>query len=233
MEWKFAKMARNVSRDRSCLAEFFNASLIFKDFTDVLIREDIQNRLDAKRDDVPNAKPVVVTYHLTTHDTRSAAKIEKWLKPLGPHCNSQSYRETYHRQPLTCFYDSSAALRCLTIEDFNTTGLQGSRAEIDETRESIKTNDIYWMYRNLGRSCKARLSGKRGSWGVGKVVYHLASQINTMFCYTITKDGPRLMGKCQLEPHEVAGEMYHFASQLRPCCRISHQASLRPGFRYC
>ena len=143
MEWKFAKMARNVSRDRSCLAEFFNDSTIFRDFTDALIREDIQNRLDAKRDDVPNEKPVVVTYRLTTHDARSSEKIAKWLRPLGPHCNSQSCRETYHRQPLTCFYDSSAELRCLTIEDFNTTGLQGSPAEIDETRESIKTNDFY------------------------------------------------------------------------------------------
>ena len=40
MEWKFAKMARNVSRDRSCLAEFFNDSMIFKDFTDALVRRD-------------------------------------------------------------------------------------------------------------------------------------------------------------------------------------------------
>ena len=84
VEWKFAKMARNVSRDRSCLAEFFNDSTIFKDFTDALIREDIQNRLDAKRDDVPNEKPVVVTYHLTT-DAEKDVVIDLAVKTFCEH----------------------------------------------------------------------------------------------------------------------------------------------------
>lgn len=204
MEWRFKKMSRDESRDKSCLVEFFNSDL-FKDFTDALVREDLQNRLDAKRDEIAANEPVVVTYHLTKYDPKAAAKIAKWLAPLEKHCNSKSCRDAYHRPPLDCFSGWRQRLRYLTIECFNTTGLRGDPAGMDDA--DLK-NDFYWMFRNQGRSGKPRLAGKRGSWGVGKVVYHLASMVNTMFCYTITKDSFALMGKCQLEPHDVDGDMY-------------------------
>lgn len=204
MEWKFNPMGDDESRDGSSLVEFFRSD-VFKDFTDALVREDVQNRLDAKQEELDEGTPVRVRYFLSENSADSARLIDTWLKALQPHCDSKQCCEAYFRKPLQCF---SQPLRYLTIECFNTTGLKGDPAECNENNESIKTNDFYWMFRNVGRSGKPRLKGKRGSWGIGKVVYHLASEANSIFCYSVSKDCFALMGKSQLEPHMIGDQMY-------------------------
>ena len=63
MEWKFNPMGDDESRDGSSLVEFFRSD-VFKDFTDALVREDVQNRLDAKQEELDEGTPVRVRYFL-------------------------------------------------------------------------------------------------------------------------------------------------------------------------
>lgn len=205
MEWRFAKMGDDETREGSNLAEFFRKD-VFKDFTDGLVREDVQNRLDAKRSELDEKTPVKIRFYLSGAVDNGGATIGRWLAPLKPHCNAKQCLDAYsYSGPLCCFDEP---LRFLTIECRNTTGLKGNPAQCNEDEPSIVDNDFYWMLRNVGRSGKKRQKGKRGSWGIGKVVYQLASQANTIFCYSISKDGFALMGQAQLEPHKVDGQMY-------------------------
>lgn len=205
MEWRFEKMEKGETREGSSLAEFFRKD-VFKDFTDGLVREDVQNRLDAKRPELADTTPVEIRFFLSEASHLDSAIIDRWLTPLKPHCNSKQCLDAYfYKKPLSCFDEP---LRFLTIECRNTTGLKGDPAQWDESDPDITQNDFYWMLRNIGRSGKTRQKGKRGSWGIGKVVYQLASQANAIFCYSISQNGFALMGQAQLEPHIVDGQMY-------------------------
>ena len=87
----------------------------------------------------------------------------------------------------------------LTIEDFGTTGLIGSY----ETRDDQNFND-FW--RRVGRSHKA--SNKGGSWGLGKLVFPVSSDIRTFFGLTVRHDDPGrslLMGQAILAGHKIDG----------------------------
>lgn len=209
MEWRFEKLTDSQSRVSPNQDEFFrNKEDAFNAFSQSLIREDVQNRLDARAIDTPPDKPVRIRYFLSTSGANGDDKIKRWFSGLEEHCNSQQCLEGLFESSRDCFHKP---FRYLTIECFNTTGLLGDPAMFNEGKfaEEIKLNDFYWMFRNVGRSGKARLKGKRGSWGIGKIVYHMASETMTYLCYSVTKDRFTLMGKTQLVPHWIGEQAYH------------------------
>ena len=204
MEWRFKDMADDETRTETNLDEFFLAENdTFKNFAVSLVREDVQNRLDAKNPELGSEVPAKVRYFLSTSGDDSDRKIAAWLKPLKEHCNSKQCVERMFGKSLDVF---EKPLRYLTIECFNTTGLKGDPTQCNESEEGIEKNDFYWMFRNVGRSGKSRLKGKRGSWGVGKIVYHLASRAMAYFCYSVSGGKTAFMGKTQLVPHWIAGQ---------------------------
>lgn len=206
MKWQFNELTQSVPRNGSPLSEFFKNDF-FNSFTDALIREDVQNRLDAKRDDVPEDDAVHIRYYLSTKGTCTPTLTSRWFDGLEPHCNAKRCCEDFYRDPLDVFKPRHQ-FRFLTIECTNTTGLKGDPQETNEDIKGIEDNDFYWMFRNSGRSGKPRQKGKRGSWGVGKIVYHLASEASTFFCYSVSEEGTSLMGKSQLSVHSIRRKMY-------------------------
>ena len=172
MEWKFKKYPPDDIKDNPQHLEFFRSEALEQSH-DALIREDIQNRLDAKSAD--KGWPVRVRYHLSSSESHlTGGKTRKWLEGLQKHVNSPMVQSEIGGDKI----DFSQPIRFLTIEDFNTKGLKGDVSQTmdptDEEEEKHGRNDFFWLIRNVGRSGKKK--GDRGRWGLGKIVYSASSK---------------------------------------------------------
>ena len=167
--------------------------------TDALVREIIQNSLDAKAGD----GPVRVRFALHPHsdmprEERQAAYFSR-LKP------ALQFRQIEFSD------DGVPALKqgYLVCEDFGTRGLGGDPHLIkDPARNSDKREDFYWFWRNIGRSGKT--GDDLGRWGLGKTVYRAASRVGCMFGLTVRHEDQRqlLMGQAVLKIHTHLGKEY-------------------------
>jgi hypothetical protein len=110
-------------------------------------------------------------------------------------------------------------VRFLAIEDYNTSGLIGDPTLRNSANADRSKNHFFRFWHMVGQS-----SGdfkRRGSWGVGKVVFSNASKIRTFFGLTLRSDNSPalLMGEAGLTIHTLGGEVYdwygYYASHER------------------
>lgn len=165
-----------------------------------LVREALQNILDKRRD---HARPVLARLGLHEPDAAAYAAIEStYLGKLLPHIEA-ALPHAYAR--------AAGSTRFLTIEDFNTYGLQGDPRERPKGRSFSPNNDFayFWRAQNLRGE---RASGGGGSHGVGKTVYYMASSHGTVLGWSRPMDTTHathtLMGKAHLEPHRLGEQDY-------------------------
>lgn len=180
--WHFREMSRGEINVDPVHDEFFKA----QDLADALVREAIQNSLDARRG---NAK-VKVRFRFGTLEKE---KAEKYLRGLEPHLQLPQF----------------AAMPFLVVEDSGTRGLVGDPGEDPELDESRGgRNDFYYFWRNVARSGKGELD--RGRWGLGKAVFSVSSRIHTMFGVTRRADDNRvlLLGQTVLKTHVLDGRRF-------------------------
>jgi len=177
--------------------EFFSTEAIGS-INDALVRESIQNSLDA--DD--GTGPVTVCFSFCSDsDIQSDPDKQQYLNDLGPHPaakHSGLQGHPFSREPFDY----------MLIEDYGTHGLQGDISQYDDLDDDIKRNDFYYFWRNIGRTRKE--STDRGRWGLGKTVFQAASRINTFFGLTVREDDGRalLMGQSVLRIHRIKGIRY-------------------------
>jgi hypothetical protein len=203
MEWKFDLITPQTTKVDPAHLEFFRSEAL-EDAVSALVREDIQNRLDAKTKG--STAPVRVRYYLSGRSSRLEAwDSQKWLAALNPHLNAPKCLEELGSGPI----DLGKPMPYLVIEDFNTTGLQGDPMETSDPEESADRNDFYWFVRNVGRTGKK--AGDRGRWGLGKIVYPAASSIRSFYCYSVRQEDlrPALIGRSVLAIHAINGSEYH------------------------
>ena len=167
-----------------------------------LVREGIQNALDARHEEDPVL--VRISFRLGA-DAPGWNDVEPWLGDAVEH-----YRAVPHngirRDDLPEFADPE---RCnlLVFEDFGTTGLQGDEAAAfpDEDPSEEKRNHFFHFWRAEGKSEKP--PDKLGSAGLGKIVYYGASGIGTVLGLTVrSNDESRqalLMGQALLKLHRT------------------------------
>ena len=179
--------------------EFFTTEAL-RSMTDALVRESIQNSLDA----AAGSDPVVVrfSYHPSPTARRDDGEFQKrYIDGLSPHLLSK-HAGLPEAPPL------SETLNFIAIEDYGTRGLQGDVLQYDDLDEDVKKNDFFYFWRNIGRTKKELTD--LGRWGLGKTVFQAASRINTFFGLTVRKDDGRayLMGQSVLKIHKVDGSRY-------------------------
>lgn len=195
VKWSFAEIPDDMEERDPHEDVFFNKG----NKAEALVREFIQNALDAKADGedkvkikmnlevMPSEKPKEYLYGLKSHLKRSIGLPESY---------------DYEDQ------------RVLVLEDFGTTGLDGNihRSEVKEDSEKSNFYDFWW---SEGKSEKG--GGNIGSWGLGKTTYHMASEINTFWGLTIRRNDRRelLMGKSLLKSHEYSGRLYHYSGKYK------------------
>ncbi len=168
---------------------------------EILVRETIQNPLDARSSD----EPVRVEYKLVTVnlDSSSFARSifsDDWIK----HFRAGELIKSEERPSKMTF---------LVIEDFGTTGLEGCYT--DSSCEGPTENwNAFWFREGEG----AKTTKSNGGAGQGKITLYLASQLRTVFALTKRKsDGLELLfGCCRFRRnYKLPGDAQRWAKEAR------------------
>ncbi|MFC6671839.1 hypothetical protein [Marinobacterium aestuariivivens] len=183
MRWFFSpQLPGQVETEVTQRDQFSNDEV---ELSETIIREAIQNSLDAAADDPP--KVHVSIRMLTADDGLDDAFLGGILDEQLVHARAAGLDLS------DVPFDSPSIL---LIEDFGTKGLTGS--------VSSKDNDNFSdFWRRHGKSHKTGKS--RGRWGLGKLVYSATSQVGVFFGVTL-RDGdsiPHLMGQTVLKLRQV------------------------------
>ncbi len=200
--WIFAKL------DPAAVRRDPNESQWFRDVqageneyagTDALVREILQNALDASAKD--GSVKVRLALHEESEGPKGARRSDYFRRLQSP----LSVRDV----PCDAAGVPSLPGGFLVVEDFGTRGLGGDpmlcRAP---PKESAGQEDFFWFWRNIG------LSGKTGDdlgrWGLGKTVFRAVSRVGCMFGLTIRRADHRrlLMGQAVLHIHSMDGKQY-------------------------
>jgi hypothetical protein len=191
MSWRFHPMSPGDLNVDPIEGEFF-ATETLGGITDALVREAIQNSLDAAAE-----ATVRVNFCIGRADN---ATRERYLRGLWPHV--EAAHETSLALPTR-----EEPLRYLAVEDHGTRGLGGDPGQFEDDGVGGR-NDFYYFWRNVGRSRKG--STERGRWGLGKTVFAAASQLNSFFGVTLRQSDARrlLMGQAVLKIHRLEERRY-------------------------
>ena len=194
-QWRFRKMRPGEINVDPIEGEFFTTEAVGS-FNDALIRESIQNSLDAAEGE----GPVTVRFSFYSESKKDAA-VDAYLNGLHPHLNAR-------HSGLLSLPGDDEAFDYILIEDYGTRGLQGDMRQYDDLDDDIKKNDFYYFWRNIGRTRKETTD--IGRWGLGKTVFQAASRINAFFGFTVRRDDGQalLMGQSVLRIHRVDGSRF-------------------------
>ena len=199
-DWKFYEQQPTDLINNPISAEFFSTEAV-GDVTEALIREGVQNTLDARLK-TPNGSRQTARARVFLSEQQAAlppAKAKWWFSSLWPHVTTQG--NGLRNQPAI-----DEPCQFLVFEDFGTMGLTGDPAEHRVVADV--TNHFLNFFRAEGHSDK---SGQdRGSWGVGKTVFPRASRIGSFFGLTVRSDDARqlLLGRSVLKYHQVNDRSY-------------------------
>lgn len=201
-QWAFAELRGDDVRRDPNEAELFKTEQTAEGEyagTDALVREILQNSIDARCGDAP------VRVRLAIHDVReapSAARLAHYFARLQrPLAARQVAFNSRGAPQIPC--------RFLVVEDFATRGLEGDMLLFRDPHSGDRSRqDFYWFWRNIGRSGKT--GDDLGRWGLGKTVYRAASRVGCMFGVTVRESDRRklLMGQAVLQIHEHLGKEY-------------------------
>lgn len=182
MDLVFRKLASNEMERPPTQRDQFNNDDV--DLVDALVREAIQNSLDAKNGE--SKVKVVFKIRQINAESIDQAYIFLNIGVLGEHMKCSG---------LGTDFLSQGSIKYLTVEDFGTTGLTGATSTLDK-------GPFCDFWRRMGVSNK---SGKSlGRWGLGKLVFSSASSARLFLGYTSRFDDPGsayLMGQAVLTTH--------------------------------
>lgn len=187
--WRFKQQDPGYPKWDPVEAEFFAE----EGAPDALVREAIQNSLDAAIDDVVHVR----------FSFGATATGSRYVSGLSPHLSAVDVVDPADTE-------FAGDLDYLVIEDFGTRGLTGDPLQVrdDHIEGSAEKNNFYYFWRNIGRSRKEEAD--IGRWGLGKRVFPSSSRIFTFFGLTRRPDGHEyLMGQCVLKTH-YRGETEYF-----------------------
>ena len=188
MKWQFVPQPQYLVEMGVTQRDQFNNDEV--DISETIVRETIQNSLDAAVDDPCQVK--VSFRWLDKSQGLNPGYLKELLNDQLPHAieSGIEVERLDFGNP-----------RVLVIEDFGTTGLTGLTTKKDDDH----FND-FW--RRHGKSHK---SGKaRGRWGLGKLVYSVTSDAGAFFGLT-KRDGDAqlyLMGQTVLNLRSMGGKLY-------------------------
>ena len=211
--WRFGCMAPAEINQDPVQGEFFSREA---DLPGRLVREAIQNSLDARLDRDPvrvrfvfsgagDALPVGrAARYLAGLEEHVAAVAEAEAAVIGGAGTGVPNETSAADDARRCF---AKPMSYLVVEDFGTRGLAG---DTRANSESEQGNDFWGFFRSVGISPKGE--NDAGSWGLGKWVFPDASEINAYFGMT-QRSGEidwLLMGMALLKTHRCGRIKYRY-----------------------
>ncbi len=194
-KWNFKELTPGDKTREPIQGEFFSTDAI-RNTAEALIREGVQNTLDATR---AGERAKIRIYCSTENGALSSERSSIYFKDSWEHLLAEG--NGLIDPPLStnhCPY--------LVFEDFGTTGLEGDITQWHDIAGN--KNAFFYFFRAEGRSGKGEKD--RGRWGIGKYVFPRSSRISTLFGLTVRADDGHclLMGQTVLKSHRV-GEKYY------------------------
>jgi hypothetical protein len=200
MKWIFSPKSPGERTRDPVSSEFFAADAI-RNAGEALVREGIQNSLDARLDR-ERGKARVRIYVSGPTNALPPAAHERWFGSAWPHYQAKGNG----LQPGAISPDSPC--HYLVFEDFETTGLLGDPLQY-ELKPEVR-NLFFYFFRAEGATEKD--ANKLGRWGIGKQVFPRSSLAQTLFGYSeVRENGSNhrfMMGSCVLKHHSVDGVVY-------------------------
>ena len=189
--WNFRKLGEGEPERSPHEAEFFNVGDL--DWSAAVVRESIQNSLDAK---LPSSKTVLVRFSLKSEPL---SKFTEYYSELIPHVKNCGF----NFNP-----ETKKEFKYLVIEDFGTIGLDGPITRT-ELKNQGKSNYYNFWWRE-GISLKEGRDA--GRWGLGKTVFFISSELRSFWGYTIRNNDNRelLLGKALLKSHQFESSQYDY-----------------------
>lgn len=198
--WRFRRMQPGEMNIDPIESEFFSTEALGS-LADALVREAIQNSLDARG---AGSRARVRIAFPPRGKWVPEDRARRYLAGLWPHLAAD-------RSGLGELPSNDGPLSFLVVEDSGTRGLQGDprQCEDEEIGSAPVRNDFYYFWRNVGRSRKA--SSELGRWGLGKTVFPAASRLNAFLAVTVRRDDGRrlLMGQAVLRIHRLEGARFY------------------------
>jgi len=197
--WHFTRQTPDMKSRNAMQQKFFELD---KAIVVSLIRESIQNSLDAKDHDTEG--PVRVRIFISgQHYALSSRQTQTFLTDTAwDHFNARGngLDSIRPRRDEPCHY--------IVIEDFGTTGLNGNILEWSKPEKG--ENHFYHFFRAEGESDKGLSKASLGKHGVGKIVFPMASRLKTFFGLTVRKEDNKkyLVGQSVLKHHKLNGAPY-------------------------
>ncbi|WP_442511675.1 hypothetical protein SH528x_003384 [Novipirellula sp. SH528] len=196
--WFFQKHDGYQDIDQTSAGEAFSGGAI-RDLATALVREGIQNALDA-RALTSELDPVVVKISLGKCPAPVTAHNRKWFNILFDHVALPDVGAPNAPRP-------NHRNEYLLFEDFNTKGLVGDYSAPYKPGE--ENNFVNFLYHD---GVTGKGERKLGSRGVGKIVFTMASRIRSTFAFTIRAGDenlqPLLIGKNLLRFRQLNGNLY-------------------------
>lgn len=189
--WRFRRYRHGDRRRDSTTDQHFQGDTPH-DFVERLVREAIQNSLDAACDDSGSGPPVEVRIALFED-----VKVDPlWFRGMPGHWNAVNKS-----------VGPSGIGRWLVIEDFQTHGLYGDWKDFDRDEDS-EDNPFQNFFFAEGISSKS--STKLGRFGLGKHVFLMAGHLRCFFAVSKTsaRQAPFVMGQAQWKNHHVGKTAY-------------------------
>jgi hypothetical protein len=176
---------------------FFTAESL-ENLSEALVREGIQNSLDAARRDAGGIREVKVRICIVP---KASAEVMSFLRD-----NFSSAKRNFEcglpdLPNLNELFAQDSGY--LVLEDFGTRGLTG---DVDEWRlDHAEQNAFFSFFRAEGRSSKSGES--LGRWGIGKQVFPTASWLHAVFGFA----------QCALRAFHQERLHSVFAMDIKPC----------------
>lgn len=197
MNWTFKP--HGTEKMRNPLAdEFFTDPELSSNAT-ALIREAVQNSLDARKD---SDSPVSIRIKVGKISDKS--QVSEYFEGLEKHTSVA----------LGSSGQLPNSFNYLVYEDFNTSGLWGDSRVLKANGSLPKEDQSYTYFVHVeGEGSKGE--GKKGKWGVGKIVFPMLSQLKSYFAYSVRDPekapcgNPQvLIGQSILKYHDIGEVTY-------------------------
>lgn len=217
--WYF-NLHRASDRHRDSNNDAFFTAESLDNLSEAVVRESIQNSLDAAKRDPSGRRRVRVRIRFVRNaEARERDYLLHMFDPVRRH-----FEAGLGIDGLRALFGPDCGY--LIVEDFGTQGLTGDVLEcrLDRTER----NAFFSFFRAEGRSSKA--GEKLGRWGIGKQVFLAASRLRSQFGVTVREGAPArvLMGSAVLRGHSLDSDDYqpdgwfgHRDSEVNPVAPVT------------